>query len=265
MLGALGLSGAALLLAACETIPDAGSTITAQVLALPKDRAALGGGHSHLYSALRAGVTRAEAERGRVATGQCGDVDASASGGVRWRVATTVLPDGLKAAPGLLVEIDVPASAGEVRPHGVFVATVKDPDPAHFVRSAVGDAMRPLCRPPGAPEGRWRLQVRGAVPAWEFDFAMPELARRDRFTDAELAAGRVAVVVCQLKVADGSDWNRPSWLARLPAGLTLRVGDVVRVRAGASEMGKAVEPATEVLAVVPGATAPGGLAVVRCH
>jgi hypothetical protein len=264
--------GVAVLAAGCESIPAPGTTITAQVMEAPRTRAELAGGYGHLYPALRAGVTRADAQGGRLVIAQCGEPDTAVRDGVRWHVVTTVLPPALKPTPGLLLDVEVPLAPDPVtgatstpRRHGVVVAAAAAPDPAQMVPSAVGDSLRPVCQPPGSATGRWRVQFSRTVAPWEIDFAVAELARRDRFGDAEIGAGRVVLVGCQLKVIDGADWNRPTWLARAPAGVAPRVGDIVRVRAGASEMGKDVEPLSEVLGPAPGVSAPQGLAVVRCR
>lgn len=258
---------AAGLLASCESIPAPGETVIAQVLEVPRDRAELRGAHSHLYAALRVGVVRADAEHGRLALGRCAEPDERARGGVRVHVATTVLPVGTPATRGAVVEVALAqlSPGGPTQRHGVFVASVPTPEPAHVVRPAAGGSTRPLCRPPGLPQGRWRIELSGPVSAWEIDFARAELARREQFGDDELADGRVVLAGCQLKVVDGSDWNRPTWLARAQAGLSLRVGDVVRLRSGASEMDKTSEPLAEVLGPAPGVTAPSGVSVVRCH
>jgi hypothetical protein len=264
--------GVAVLLAGCESIPAPGTTIVAQVMEVPRTRAELAGAYGHLYQALRAGVTRADAQSERLVIAQCGQPDTAARDGMRWHVVTTVLPPTLRPTPGLVLDVEVTLPQDSVagassapRRHGAFVAAVATPDPAQMVRSAIADSLRPLCLPPGSASGHWRVQFSRTVAPWEIDFAVAELARRDRVADAEIGAGRVALVGCQLKVIDGGDWNRPTWLARAPEGVALRVGDVVRVHAGASEMGKDVEPLSEVLGPAPGVVAPQGLAVVRCR
>jgi hypothetical protein len=76
---------------------------------------------------------------------------------------------------------------------------------------------------------------------------------------------RVVALACQLKVADRSDWNRPVWLARVPEGQRLQVGDVVRLRTGAAEHSKDVDPLAQVIGPAGGVAPSAGPGVVRCH
>jgi hypothetical protein len=80
-----------------------------------------------------------------------------------------------------------------------------------------------------------------------------------------MSAGRIVVAGCQLKVVDGSDWTRPSWIARVPAGPALGVGELVRSRTGAEDGSRAVGSPAEVLERLPAVPQPGGLDVVRCR
>jgi hypothetical protein len=259
---------AATLLTGCESVPRPGDVVTAQVVAQPRSRAEIPAPFGALHAALRAGVERADAERGRLLSAQCLQPDTGARDGVRGRVATVLVPDGVPAPPGALLEIEIDAQVGaDARPHGRFAglapATTPAAEPAAWARSFGRD--RPLCRPAGLAEGRWRVQSGGPVAAWELGFARAELARHDSLGDAELAAGRVVQVSCRLKVVDGSDWTLVTWLARHPDGPALQVGDVVRLRAGADEGGGATGALAQVLGPAPGVRAPGGNAVVRCH
>lgn len=265
------LSGVALVmgLGGCESTPRIGETVQAQVTALPRSRADLDTGFTALHAALRAGVVRADAERGRLLRAQCLEPDPGARDGLRPRVATLRLPDGVQAAAGTLIDIDhlQGAHAADSRRHGRYVAPAPASTPAtapEAWRSLFGSA-RPLCRPAGLPEGRWRVQVAGPVAAWELDFAQAEMARHAAFDDAELAAGRIVQLSCQLKVMDGSDWTVVTWLARLPEGLQPRQGEVLRLQAGAEELGKDRGPLARVLGPAPGVAAPGGNAIVRCR
>jgi hypothetical protein len=269
LLAAASLPALLAVLAGCESMPSPGEELRAQVVAVPRSRAELDGGFTRLHAALRAGVARADAEAGRLWLAQCVEPEASALEGLRPRTATLLLPPGLQPAVGTVVEIDAlqGSHARDLRRHGRFVNALGSAsaaaDPSGW-RRYLGNP-RPLCRPDGAAEGRWRVQLVGAVAAWEIDFARAELARHDAIADAELAAGRVALVSCQLKVADGSDWTRPSWLTRTPDRPPLRVGDVVRIVAGAEEAGRAAGPLARVLEVVPGVAPPSDSGVVRCR
>jgi hypothetical protein len=258
-----------LVLAGCESTPRVGEVVTAQVTAQPRARAELTGGFTPLHAALRAGVVRADAERGRLVLAQCLEPDAGAPDGLRARVATLLLPEGVQAPPGALLDIDTlgGAHATDSRRHGRFVALAPassaQAEPAAW-RTVFGRA-RPLCRPPGLPEGRWRVQSTRTVAAWELGFAQAERARHDAFSDADFAAGRVLELRCQLKVLDGSDWTLMTWLARAAEGPPPPVGAVLRLRAGAEEGGDAPGPPAQVLGPAPGVAAPGGQAVVRCR
>lgn len=259
---ALGLlSMLAVALAGCESAPSSGEVVIAGVVAVPKSRGELAGGFGQLHAALRAGVGRGEAAAGRLWLAQCLEADPTAPDGLLPRVATLVLPPGETAAFGALVQVDTlrGAHAADRRRHGRFVARVAERTPppgaeAPGWRTYFGRPS-PLCRADGMPEGRWQVQLRGAVAAWEIDFAQAELARHDSLGDDELAAGRVVVASCQLKVMDGSDWTRLSWVARVPGGQALAVGDVVRLRAGAEESGGRVAPLAQVLGPAPGSAA----------
>lgn len=257
---------ALVLLSACETTPSVGATATAQVIAIPRSRADLPGSYGEVHAAVRAGVTRSSAERGRLVLGQCAERDPTAHRGVRWRSVTTVLPEGVAATRGTLVEIDqlVASPSDEGRHHGRFVAAGGTLDPAHAIPSSVSDEPGTVCRPGGLPGGRMRVRLHSPVPADAYDFGAAELRRQQQFSDAELAAGRVVTLACQLKVVDGSDWYKAGWIARMPEGLDLQVGDAVRVRAGAEDASKDVEPMTQVLALDATAAARRN-AVVRCR
>ncbi len=267
MIRAPALLALAALLAGCESVPDSGDVVTAQVLAQPRSRAELAGGYTGLHAALRAGVARADAERGRLWRAQCVDPDAGT--GVRGRAMTLLLPDGVDPAPGALVEVAPLEGTGPQGRHARFIAVLAGPLPAGAPLPPGWrlsfDRPRPLCSPPGAAAGRVHVQLSGAVAAWEIDFAQAELARHSLASDAELAAGRIVVVACQLKVADGSDWTRPSWIARVPGTLAARVGAVVRLRAGAEDGGRHAAPLADVLDLLPGVPPAPGNGVVRCR
>jgi hypothetical protein len=254
---------ASLLLAGCETAPRAGTETTAQVLDVVSDRHSLRDGHAELHPALRAGVTRADLEAGRLVQGECALPDATQPRGLRWHTLTTLLPAGTPpATTGLLDVRD---------PQGAWPATGAQPPPRLHGRyvgpaPAAADPQAPtLCQPPGLPAGQWRIKLRGPLPAWMFDFAQPALQRMAAFSDADFASGRVLRLGCQLKVADGGDWYVPTWIARAPDGLPLQRGDVVRLRAGAEANSKDAGPPAEVLGLQAGTRAPGGNAVVRCR
>jgi hypothetical protein len=256
-----------LLLAGCETTPAAGEAATAQVIAVPLSRADLRGYHGSLHAAVRAGVTSEDATRGRLVRGECAERDAGARDGIRFREATTILPEGTPTARGILVDIAKlsPAAEGLMRQHGDFVALAPTLQAAEAIPSPVGSRLHTPCHPKDLPKGQLRVQLLGAVAAWQLDFARSELARHDQFSDTELAAGRAVMLACQLKVADGGDWYRPVWLARTPEDLSLRLGDVVQLRTGALADSKDVEPMPQVMALERGRPAPGGNAVVRCR
>jgi hypothetical protein len=266
-LAVLALAG----LAACESTPRPGATVRAQVLEQPRSRAELSGGDTALHAALGAGVGRAEAERGRLWRAQCVEPDPASHEGLRPRVATLLLPEGSAARAGALVEIGALSGghANDRYRHGRLVAVLAEAGPAGTAEAAGWrrsfDRLRPLCRPEGVPEGRWRVQLLGAVTAWELDFAQAERMRHGAFDEAEFAAGRAVVVACQLKMVDGGDWNRLRWLARVPAGPAPRVGDVVELRVGAQEFSRDTAPIAEVLGPAPGVARPAGNGVVRCH
>lgn len=254
------------LLAACQTTPSPGSETRAQVTERPASRDALRGGYLFLQPALQAGVDRATVEAGRLVRGECAEPDPSAPQGRRWIGVTALLPAGVQAAPRSLIDVDAPGQTGRLR-HAVWRAAGPALDArTGFPTDAVGDRLAVWCRAaPDAPASRLRLRVSGPVSAWEHDFAVAERARLARFSDADFAAGRVAVLRCQLKVIDGGDWYQPVWLARVPDGLALRVDDVVRLRAGATEGSKDTGPEPQVIARLDGERAPAGLAVVNCR
>ncbi len=250
-------------LAGCETAPRAGTETTAQVLAVVSDRHNVRDGHAELHPALRAGVSRADLEAGRLVQGECAVPDTTQPRGLRWHTLTTLLPTGTPAAPGGRVDLSDPQGAWPVtgphtpsRLHGRYVG----------LAPAASDPQAPtLCHPPELPAGQWRMKLRGPLPAWMFDFAQAGLQRLAAFSDADFASGRVLRLGCQLKVADGGDWYVPTWIARAPEGLRLKSGDVVRLRAGAEADSKDAGPPAEVLGLQAGASAPGGNAVVRCR
>jgi predicted small secreted protein len=259
---------AATLLTGCETAPRAGTETRAQVVEVLRERQALRDGQPELHPALRAGVTAQAIEAGRLVQGECAEPDATRPQGLRWTRVTALLPVGTTAgslAPGSVIEVREPRPAWPAGPG--------DAPPAYlhgqFAGSAAGAtdaAPTPtLCHPAGQAASVWRVRLRGAVPGWAHPFAQAGLQRLEAFSDDDVRAGRVVRLTCQLKVADGGDWYAPVWIARAPERLPLRVGDVVRLRAGAEASSKDAGPAAEVLARDSTGNAPGGNAVVRCR
>ncbi|HSX95269.1 MAG TPA: hypothetical protein VLG41_20255 [Hydrogenophaga sp.] len=256
-------------LAACETAPRAGSQTQAQVLDVVKDRHAVRDGHPELYAALRAGVTRRELDEGRLVEGECGVPDGAQPSGMRWHTMTVLLPPGVRLPSGSVADVRElraawPAPDGSVpaRLHGVYESTATVLGDAGA--AALGPRPGTRCQVPDAPSGRWRVALRGPVPAWAFDFAEAGLRRLDALRDSDLAAGRVLRLGCQLKVLDGGDWYAPVWVATAPDTLRLKPGEVVRLRAGAEAGSKDTGPPAEVLERHSGVAAPGGHALVRC-
>jgi hypothetical protein len=139
--------------------------------------------------------------------------------------------------------------------HGQFVR-VDDTAPARTT---------PACHTNEQGGGTWHLRVHLTPPAWQHDFASAALQRLDALRDEDFAAGRVLRLGCQLKVLDGGDWYVPQWVVVAPAPLRLKVGDVVRLRAGAQMESKDVAPRAEVLARIDHIAAPAGNATVRCN
>lgn len=236
------------LLAACQTVPSAGTQVQAVVTQVPRDRGALRDHYRDLHAALLAGVARVEFVAGRLVRGECLESEVTPGGGTRPRVSTALLP------PGVKVQLRTFMDAEEVRADGAslhlrYLAAGAELEPSVTGPSAfVGGRDYPLCRQPGSPSGRSRLLVTGVYQGWEYDFAKAELARHEQFSDAELSAGRVVQVSCQLKVLDGSDWHAPVWWARVPASLNLEVGDRVQLQAGAESGSKDAAPLATVLA-----------------
>lgn len=256
---ALALCG---LLAACETSPRTGGQTLAQVIEVVQDRHNLRDGYPELHAALRAGVTQKDLDDARLVLGECAISEASQPQRLRWITMTALLPPGTRLAPGSRMIVR------DARP--AWPAT--DASPAQrlhgqFVRADAAPASRetPLCHGNGGSTQEWQVRVRGTPPAWNHTFAQASLQRLDRFSDEDFRAGRVLRLGCQLKVIDGGDWYVPVWVARAPDGLSLAVGDVVGLRAGAQADSKDAAPLAEVLERRRDIAAPGGNAVVRCH
>lgn len=250
------------LLAACETAPRLGAETTAQVLQIASDRDSLRDGYPALHAALRAGVARRDFEEARLVQGECGVPDAGRSGGMRWISVTTLVPRGTAPAPGSRIVVrDARSAWPGVEPtrasalHGQFVR-VDDTPPTRTT---------PACHTNEQGGGTWHLRVHLTPPPWQHDFASAAFQRLDALRDEDFAAGRVLRLGCQLKVIDGADWYAPQWVALAPPQLRLKVGDVVRLRAGAQMESKDVSPRAEVLARLDNVPAPAGNATVRCH
>lgn len=240
-----------LLLAGCETAPRSGAQSHAAVTQVARERSQLGGTYRHLHAALRAGVTRADVAAGRLVRGECLAPEEGPGGGVRAQVFTLLLPQGLSLPLQTLADAQEVRADGSSR-HLRYLAGGAELGPTDMRPSAfAGGRDYPLCRQPGSAASQSRLLVTGVYQGWEFDFAAAELARHDQFSDAELAAGRVVQVSCQLKVVDGSDWYAPVWWARVPSGLSLQPGDAVLLQAGAENGSKDTGPLAQVLARAP--------------
>lgn len=255
----IALSG---LLAACETAPRVGAEATAQVLQVAPDRDSLRDGYPALHAALRAGVSRRDLEDARLVQGECGVPDTSRPGGMRWISVTTLVPRGtVLPQGGRIVVRDARSAWAGVGPaqasalHGQFVR----------VDDAAPTRTTPDCHPNGQGSGSWLLRVHATPPAWQHDFASAAFQRLDALRDEDFAAGRVLRLGCQLKVIDGGDWYAPQWVALAPPQLPLKVGDIVRLRAGAQMESKDVAPRAEVLARLDHVAAPVDNATVRCH
>lgn len=273
---------AALLLGGCQTTPPPGSDIRAQVFAVPLTRVALdhGAGHGNLHAALRAGATAADAAAKRVVLGSCGLPAPASPGETRLYTVTTVLPAGTQVAPGALLQLQLdgdPFSGPRLdgrfpAVHGRFVAilpagTALDENTGIAWRLRPGDTptMQVRCRPAGGAPGLLQAAYFRTVRDDEMHFAAAEAARHAQFSDAELAAGAVVRVGCQLKMADGAQWHTPEFLARAPAGLKPQVGDIVRLRAGVDEGSRLGGPVGQVTAREGAAPTPGGRIIVGCR
>lgn len=250
----------ALLLAGCETAPRIGTQTQALVTQIARERSQLGDSYRDLHAALRAGVTRPDVAAGRLVRGECLAPEEGPAGSVRSHVLTLLLPPGLNLPLQTLADAQEVQADGSSR-HLRYLAGGAELGPTVMRPSTfTGGRDYPLCRQPGLAPSHWRLLVTGVYQGWEFDFAAAELARHARFTDAELAAGLVVQVSCQLKVVDGSDWYAPVWWARVPPGLSLQLGDAVLLQAGAESGSKDTGPLAQVLARAPqpgGAPEPG--------
>lgn len=258
---------AAGLLTACQTTPSPGREIRARVHEVPLTREALAQGarQSGLHAAVRAGATVADAAAGRLVLAGCAlpPFGPTPEGQARLYTVSTVLPTGMVLAPGAVLQLQAEPGAFATEPvggrwpavHAPFVGVVAAGVPLDD-RTGVPWRLRPTdplqqrvrCLPVGAEPGRVQVAFFRTVRADELRDAAAEVARRALFSDAELAAGRVLHVVCRLRVADGGEWHAPQFLALAPAGLAARVGDTVRLRAGAAETSSAGGPIGQVLA-----------------
>lgn len=273
---------AALLLAGCQTTPAPGHDIRAQVFAVPLTRLALdhGADYGQLHPALRAGATVADAAAQRVVLAGCGLPDPESPGSARLYTVTTVVPAGTALAQGALMQLQLEGDAFSgprldgrfPAVHARFVATAPagttlDERTGVPWRLKPGDApqLRVRCRPVGGAPGLLQAAHFRTVRDDEMVFAAAEAARHALFSDAELAAGAVVRVLCQLKMADGGEWHTPEFLARAPAGLQLQRGDVVRLRAGVDEGSRQGGPVGEVLSREGRAPMPGGRTGVGCR
>ncbi len=248
----LAAAATALLLAACQTTPPPGDLIVGEVADVPRTRVELtrGATHGDLHPALRAGATPADAAAGRLLLAGCAWPDPAAPGGARLYTVTTLVPAGVDRPRGLWLQLGVEDAAFETRPlqgrfpavHGRFIAAaqLETPLDAH---TGVPWRLRPEdppqfqvhCRPDAAAPTQAAAIGFRRVGETELRFAAAEAQRYAQFTDAELAAGAVVRVRCRLRMADGTDWHTPEFVARAPAGLDLAPGDVVRLRAGTEE------------------------------
>ncbi len=249
-------------LSGCQIVPAPGSTVTAEILSRPAVRDSLGGGYRDLHAAMRAGVSRSDVERGRLVRGDCFEPDPSVQGGRTSLTMTTLLPEGVGLPWPTLVDVTtaqdaMPDAAGvrSLHLHGRYLATVPGGDSGE----------RPHCRPEGAAPGARRLAIRNVVQPWEHDFAVAEVRRHDQFSDAELAARRVVELGCRVEAFGDDDFMVVRWFARLPAGMSLSTGDVVRARVGAAEDSKDTAPRTQILESVPAPAALGGARRIGCR
>ena len=250
------------LLAACETAPRSGGLTQAQVIDVVQNRHSLRDGYPELHAALRAGLTPKDLEDARLVQGECATPDPGQPAGLRWTTVTALVPPGTRLAPGSRMTVR------DARP--AWPATDASPPQrlhGQFVRAdaAAPDRDTPRCHGGGDSTSEWQLRVRGTPPAWAYPFALASLQRLEQLRDEDFRAGRVLRLGCQLKVLDGGDWYVPVWVTRAPDGLSLAVGDVVTLRAGAQADSKDAAPLAEVLEHRRDLGAPGGNAVVRCR
>jgi hypothetical protein len=122
----------------------------------------------------------------------------------------------------------------------------------------------PRCRPEGSAPGVMRLNVSMRYSAWQHDFAAAEVARHAQFTDAEFDAREVVELGCRVEALGDADFMRVRWFARRPPGMPLATGDIVRLRAGASEDSKDVTPLAQILGAEPRVPV-RGTATVTCR
>lgn len=227
-------------LAGCQTTPSVGSTGIVQVLALPQTRSALQ--HWARLDASFA-VHEAAIRDSRLLNVRCLIADASAYAGFRtWQGYALAAQRGA-AQPGEVVALEADGTAPPTNNIYRLGKVVKNWQALPLVTRAgsprpanTSDLMCPLDAQ-GRPAA---ATVDIPVQTWEWDFAQAERARHSQFSDADFAAGRVAVGACALRDTAGQVYHQPQWLLRVPAGQSLRVGDVVEVVFGEVESGGGV-------------------------
>lgn len=264
LLRAVVVWAACLSLAGCESLPASGQTIRVEVVAVPLARAQLPRRNAQLLPALDAGIPAEAVAAGRLVLATCSSgEDASRR---TLRSVVTLLPPGM-AAPVSGALLEVARDAGELTRLGTVESW-------HHLGRYLGSGAAALDERNGVrhvyPDGSSRLDAHcdrptrsGATSARVFRIVSPveyreAAAMRARHAlagDEELAAGRIAEVRCELQVIDGSNWRTPHWLVRLPPGTAVAKGEVIEVRAGASEDSDAAGPLSRYLRKLDGPAA----------
>lgn len=202
------------------------------------------------------------------------------TGRARLYTVTTVLPAGVAPERGAVLQLKIdgdPFSGPRIEGsfpavHAGFKALAPagqalDENTGVPWRLMPGDTpkMQVRCRPVGGEPGLVQAAFFRTVGDVEMTFAAAEAARNALFGDAEIAAGRVVRVHCRLRMADGGEWHTPEFLARVPAGLALQAGEVVRLHAGVDEGSRQGGPVGQVLAREDAAAAASHRSGVDCR
>lgn len=237
------------LLSACETMPSHGDRFVMVVTRIPTQRQQLQN-HPGLSLALKRGVSREDVKSGRLMVSGCSFEKEKDRPFVLIRHGFSLLPEGVKAERGEVIEITAEEADGTDGPYARFFGRyirkykVNESDFFPYTYSVSGKEFR--CGTV-SPNGEMLVEVYSAAKYWDYDLAKAEESRNGQIGVEELRVGRIAIGECSPGVDSWAIWK-----VRLPPHMDIKVGDYIEAIAGADEAPRSLGPISEAIQkVVP--------------
>lgn len=230
---------------ACMSMPSPGEHFVMVVTKLPTTRRELQW-KPGLSLAIQRGVTAQDVSAARLVVAGC---HFEPGRGQTLRHGYILLPEGRKVTAGDILLVKAEEADGTEGPYARFFG--------HWVGQARGQAseyfepeysfkpkvpMRQFRCGPVSADGQMRVEAYSTLHYWDYDLALAEELRNREIDPGELGKGRIVIGECSPGV---DSWAR--WKVRLPADMTVRVGDYIEATAGSHEMSTSTGPISSAL------------------